>query len=72
MRWWTLNREQAHEYARVHAEIEGLPWAEPATVMRRPLGGWDVITRAGEAGGKLWLHISRRGRVTGGLRDVPS
>lgn len=66
MRWWVLSREAATERVRRHVEGAGLPWTEPVSVSRRPLGGWQVMTNAEKVGGNVFVSISRRGRITGG------
>jgi hypothetical protein len=66
MRWWLLSREEARELARAHVEARRLPWTEPVKVMRRPLGGWEVMTNSDHRGGNVFVWVSRRGRISGG------
>ncbi len=68
MRWWRLSREEATRLAHEHVERQGLPWTEPVSVSRTPIGGWTVMTNAGMRGGNVYLEISRRGRIRGGTR----
>jgi hypothetical protein len=71
VRWWLLNREQARQVARQHVELRGLPWTEPVVVRRGLLGGWNVVTHSGHRGGNVYMHITRRGTVSGGLGVTP-
>jgi hypothetical protein len=71
MAWWPLTREEALELARRHVEGQALPFEEPVRVMRRPLGGWGVATKADRRGGNVFLEISRSGRIRGGNGVTP-
>jgi len=48
-----------------------LPWTEPVAVYRRPLGGWNVVTKSGHRGGNVFLTVTRRGKVRGGTAVTP-
>lgn len=71
MRWWLLTRDEARELAREHVERQGLPWTEPVSVSRGPLGGWSVVTHHGYRGGNIFMSITRRGKVKGGTGVTP-
>jgi hypothetical protein len=66
MRCWPLSREEARELACAHVEARQLPWTEPVKVMRRPLGGWEVMTNPDHRAGNVFVSISRRGHISGG------
>jgi hypothetical protein len=71
MGWWPLTRDEALDQARRHIESQGLPFEEPVSASRRPLGGWSVMTNAKGMGGNVFVEISRSGRVSGGERVTP-
>ena len=71
MRWWLLTREEARQLAREHVERHGLPWTDPVNVTRRPLGGWDVMTKSNYQGGNIFISVTRHGRIKGGNNVTP-
>ena len=71
MRWWRLTREEATELACEHVERQGLPWTDPVSTTRRPLGGWQVMTNSGYRGGNVFIWITRGGKVHGGNQVTP-
>jgi len=71
MRWWSLTREEARALARRHVDEQGLPWTEPVSVVRAPLGGWNVTTSSNTRGGNIFMWITRAGKVKGGTQVTP-
>jgi hypothetical protein len=65
--WWKMTRDEALALAQRHVQAEGLPWTQPVSVMRRPLGGWEVLTNRGNRGRMVSVRITRRGRIDSGL-----
>ena len=49
----------------------GLPWTEPVSVVRAPLGGWNVTTSSNTRGGNIFMWITRAGKVKGGTQVTP-